>query len=320
MSSPLVSIVLPTYNGERYLAKQLDSIYSQSCQDFEVIVADDVSTDGTVKVLDKYKQHNNFQYSINQKNLGFIKNFSQAVMKARGKFIAPCDQDDIWHAHKLQTLIDNAGEHLLVYSNSELIDENDQPLGRSLKDSLKINFVSGNPYRAFYYANCVAAHTMLFRRELIDYINDMPESVYHDHWLAFIASRLGTIQAIDEKLVQYRRHDSNVTVSVKKKKITGNIFSYLKEKADRQSQRNKDKLLKLRDFQSFLIRVDHSDALLDSLIEEYGKFDTVFFNRRIHSILKQRQEEFFAISRKGKTGLVMEECMGRKFYQYIPIT
>ncbi len=320
MTTPLVSIILPTYNGERFLKKQLDSLFAQTCQDFEIIVADDVSSDATVQILKSYISHDNFHYSINPQNLGFIRNFSSAVKLAKGRYIAPCDQDDIWLPEKLQTLLNEADDHLLVYSNSELVDENGRPLGKSLRDSLKINFISGNNHRAFYYSNCVAAHTMLFRRDLLHYIDTLPDSIYHDHWLAYLASRLGTIHAVDKKLVLYRRHDSSVTTTVKKKKFTGNPVSYLRAKADRQSERNQRKLQKLKDFQAFNLKINKPDPELDVIIRELGKFDHYFFNRKIYSILSKRRQEYFAISRKGRLGLILEECLGRKFYQYIPMT
>lgn len=320
MTKPLVSIILPTYNGERFLKQQLDSIFSQTCQDFEVIVADDGSADSTVNILQTYAGRKNFHYYVNPGNMGFIQNFCRAMKRAKGQYLAPCDQDDVWLPGKVETLLAEAGDHMLVYSNSELVDEDEKPLGKDLRQSLRINFISGNNHRAFYYSNCVAAHTMLFRRELLNYIDSLPESVYHDHWLAFIASRLGTIHAVDKKLVLYRRHVSSVTTTVKKKKFTGNPAAYLRAKADRQSRRNQSKLQKLKDFQAFNQKINKPDTELDVIIAELEKFDRYFFNRKIFSILNKRHEEYFAISRKGHFGLVMEECLGRRFYRYIPVT
>lgn len=242
------------------------------------------------------------------------------MKQAKGKYIAPCDQDDVWLPNKLKTLLAEVNDHLLVYSNSELVDEHETPLGKDLKQSLKINFISGNNHRAFYYGNCVAAHTMMFRRELLEHIDTLPETVYHDHWLAFIASRLGTIHCVDKKLVLYRRHDSSVTKTVKKKKIPASPIAYLRAKADRQSLRNQNKLKKLKDFQAFNRKINQADAELDEVIAELEKFDQTFFNRKIFSILNKRHDEYFAISRKGHLGMALEESVGRKFYQYVPVT
>lgn len=320
MTSPLVSIVLPSYNGERFLKKQLDSIFAQSFQDFEVIVADDVSTDSTVEILKSYTARDNFHYSVNPQNLGFIQNFCSAMKKAKGRYIAPCDQDDVWLPDKLQSLLAEVDDHLLVYSNSELVDENEISLGKDLKQSLKINFISGNNHRAFYYGNCVAAHTMLFRRELLAHIDTLPETVYHDHWLAFIASRLGSIHAVDKKLVLYRRHDSSVTTTVVGKKIPKSPLAHLMAKANRQSERNQRKLQKLKTFQAFNRKINQPDEELDEIIRQLEKFDQTLFNRKIFSILRKRHDEYFAITRKKHLSLVLEESEGRKFYQYFPIT
>ncbi|MDH5444328.1 MAG: glycosyltransferase family 2 protein [Gammaproteobacteria bacterium] len=320
MSTPLVSIILPTYNGEAFLENQLDSIFEQSFKDFEIIVSDDGSSDSTTEIINTWKNRKNFRYSINQKNIGFIQNFCQAAKRAEGKYIVPCDQDDVWLPHKLQILIDSINDHLLIYSNSRLIDEQEQPLGKSLKESLKVNFISGNNHRAFYYANCVAAHTMMFHRDLLQYIDTLPETVFHDHWLAYVASRLGSIKALDDELVLYRRHGSSVTTTTKKKRFTGNLFSYLKAKADRQFERNQNKITKLRTFQAFNQKIAKPDSELDVLIEELSRFDEYFFNKQIFSILNRSKDDYFAISCKGKMKLMMEECFGRKFYQYIPMT
>lgn len=320
MKDALISIILPTYNGEQFLKKQLESIFLQTCQDFELIVADDASTDATLEILKSYSDRDNFYFYVNHNNQGFISNFCSAMKKAKGQYIVPCDQDDIWLPDKLDALLAEVDDHLLVYSNSELIDENDNLLGKDLLQLLKINCISGNNFRAFYYSNCVTAHTMLFRRELLAYVDTLPETVYHDHWLAFIASRLGTIHYVDKKLVRYRRHGSSVTTTVKKKKLPANPLAYLRDKADRQSRRNQTKLTKLKDFQAFNRQINQQDPELDIIIGELEKFDRCFFNRKIYSILKKRHEEYFAITRKGHFGLIMEESVGRKFYQYIPVT
>ena len=97
-------------------------------------------------------------------------------------------------------------------------------------------------------------------------------------------------------------------------------MAYLRAKAERQSQRNKSKLTKLKDFQSFNQAINKPDTELDTIIGELQGFDDYFFNRKIYSILHHRHGEYFAISRKGHLGLVMEESLGRKFYQYVPVT
>ena len=105
---------------------------------------------------------------------------------------------------------------------------------------------------------------------------------------------------------------SSVTTTIKKKKFTGNPIAFLNAKAERQSPRNQNKLKKLKDFQSFNRRIDKLDVELDTIIAELEGFDDFSFKRKIFSILN--------IRRKGLGGLMIEESVGRKFYQYIPFT
>ena len=101
MQNKLVSIAMATYNGEKYLKEQLDSIYAQTYKDIEVIVCDDCSSDKTVEILDEYKEKYGLKYYINEKNLGFKKNFEKAISLCSGDFIALADQDDIWIENKI---------------------------------------------------------------------------------------------------------------------------------------------------------------------------------------------------------------------------
>ena len=93
---PLISIAIATYNGEKYLEEQLDSIYAQTYKNIEVIVTDDCSSDKTVEILKKYYKSHGLKYVINETNLGFVKNFEKAISLCRGDYIALSDQDDIW--------------------------------------------------------------------------------------------------------------------------------------------------------------------------------------------------------------------------------
>jgi glycosyltransferase involved in cell wall biosynthesis len=93
------SVVMTTYNGEKYLQRQLESIAQQSSQPLELIVRDDASKDATVEILRKFQSTVAFEVvvQVNEKNVGFRENFMEAIRQARGEIIAFCDQDDIWH-------------------------------------------------------------------------------------------------------------------------------------------------------------------------------------------------------------------------------
>lgn len=209
-AEPLISVALCTYNGERYLREQLDSLLAQTYSNMEIVAVDDASTDGTVAVLREYEQRDaRLRVFVNSNNIGFIRNFERAISLARGSLIAPCDQDDIWLPHKLSTLARVIGDHAMVYCDSELIDAEGRSLGTSMSQFWPLQDL--HDPAALVLNNCVSGHAMLFRRDLLDGQPNLPTDIFHDWWLAATATVRGGVVYCPEKLVRYRQHDKNVT-------------------------------------------------------------------------------------------------------------
>lgn len=138
----MISIAMATYNGEKYLRKQIDSILDQTIQDFELIVCDDCSTDTTWNILLMYQlQDSRIKCYRNEENLGFKKNFEKAIGLCSGEYIALSDQDDIWTEKHLQVLVENLGERDLIGANAFLCDKNAKPIGTDLLSCSKIDFL-----------------------------------------------------------------------------------------------------------------------------------------------------------------------------------
>ena len=205
--TPLVSIALCTFNGEQYLSPQLQSILAQTYARLEVVVLDDGSTDGTLELLEEHARRDaRIRLHRNDQRLGFIRNFERAITLCTGELIALSDQDDIWHPEKIERLLRRLNGHLLVYHDSELIDADGSPLGKQITDLGAC--IRGHHPLAFIFGNCVSGHSLLFRRELVPHLLPFPTCFYHDQWLALVASSLGTIEFVEDCLVQYRRHES----------------------------------------------------------------------------------------------------------------
>ena len=111
----LVSIVLCSYNGEKYVKEQIDSILNQSVPIHELIIQDDCSTDGTVDILNQYRSDSRVRIYINKELLGFNANFLSAILKTTGNYIACSDQDDIWKENKVEELISHIGDNVLIF-------------------------------------------------------------------------------------------------------------------------------------------------------------------------------------------------------------
>lgn len=207
---PLISVVMCTYNGEKYLRTQLDSILQQTYPRLEIVIVDDVSKDSTWEILTSYQQkHQNIRLYRNEQNLGYIRNFELALQKTTGELIAISDQDDIWELNKLELAYNALGDAILVYHDSALIDQEARPLHKKISDIA--NMYEGDDFRALLFHNCVSGHSMLFRRALLQHIFPFPANMYYDWWIALIALMQDKIHYIPQCLVQYRQHQSNVT-------------------------------------------------------------------------------------------------------------
>lgn len=217
MSQPLISIALCTYNGEKYLTEQLDSLVFQDYPNLELIVVDDCSSDNTLEILKSYATKYPFiKIYQNENNLGYVKNFEKAISLCNGEYIALADQDDIWKLNKISFLYKNIKDHILIYHNSAFVDENGKSLNKKMSDVT--NLYQGDDYRPFLFGNCVSGHAIFFKKELIPYMMPFNKSFFHDHWIAFIATNYGNVGLVDECLVNYRQHD-NASTDILKKKI-----------------------------------------------------------------------------------------------------
>uniref|UniRef100_A0A831UI85 Glycosyltransferase family 2 protein n=1 Tax=Geobacter metallireducens TaxID=28232 RepID=A0A831UI85_GEOME len=226
--SPLVSVALATYNGERYLRRQLDSILAQTYRNIEIVVSDDCSRDGTAAILDEYRRAHGITFQVNEHNLGFVRNFERALAGCSGEFIALSDQDDIWLPEKIETLVREIGSHSLIYTDALLIDENDQPLPGSLVELSGVRPVSGNCFEYFVCTNCVTGCTAMFRRDLLATALPIPETeTYHDWWLALVASRCNGVVYHAAKLTEYRQHAHNHTGADVRGSLPARIADYL---------------------------------------------------------------------------------------------
>lgn len=217
MVGELVSIVMATFNGEKYLRKQLDSILQQTYQQFELIVVDDASTDETLSILNKYSAlDDRIHVFPAEENIGLVANFERGLRLAKGEFIALSDQDDIFRKDKIELLLTALKDHPkrdLVLSDLSLIDANDNNIAHSMWRYSKLKPEQGKPFRRLLYGNYATGCAMMIRRRLLDYaIPFPPDCIVHDWWLAVVAasSKAGGICLVNKQLTAYRQHASNV--------------------------------------------------------------------------------------------------------------
>jgi len=209
MGNPLISIVMCTYNGVKYVEEQIESLLKQTYKPLEIIISDDASNDGTREILRRYEKNPSIKLFYREKNTGLGKNFAFASQQSQGEYIAYSDQDDIWIENKIERLYSCIGDALLIYSNSELVDEKGRSLNKKTSDLRKM--YTGNDSRGYIFYSVVWGHGMLIRRALLIKSLPMPPEVHHDDWLAFKALTFGGIVYLDEVLTRYRQHISSTS-------------------------------------------------------------------------------------------------------------
>lgn len=207
-SYPLISIALCTYNGESYLTQQIDSLVAQTYPNLEIIISDDASTDHTVSILKSYNE-THISIFINKQNMGYNKNFEACLRRCTGKYLCIADQDDIWDKDKIQKLYEKVRHFAMIFSNSALIDEEGKALNMTMSQTLNRTFSSIQSPLELVYANVVSGHAMLFDRQLLDKALPVPDGIFYDWWLAYVATTMGGIQYLDETLVNHREHEGS---------------------------------------------------------------------------------------------------------------
>jgi len=224
METKSVDILLATYNGEKYLKEQIESILNQTYSDFRLLISDDCSSDNTKEILKEYKKKDSrIVLYFQQENLGVIKNFEFLLNKVESKFYMFSDQDDIWKKDKIEKSINKLEEtdSDLVYTDLEVVDEN---LNVTYKSYWKLKgfyrkIKNYNNFESLYLNNFVTGCTIISKKSLIKGFLPLPNTskyVLHDYWIPLIISQKGKITYIEEPLIMYRQHKNNKIGSKKK--------------------------------------------------------------------------------------------------------
>ncbi|MEB2785640.1 glycosyltransferase [Algoriphagus persicinus] len=302
---PLISIAMCTYNGARYLRKQLDSLVYQTYPNLELSIFDDCSSDETIEIIMEYAERfPQLTLHQNAENLGYQKNFEANFKACAGVLIAPCDQDDIWALDKIEKLFNILADHILVYHDSELIDGTGQSM--RVKMSTQLNFVRGRNPRTFLFFNCVSGHSMLFRKELLDHIFPFPTKGFYDHWIVFVASHYGTIDFKPECLVKYRQHQHTLTDILGAKRKETKLQTTIS-----RIQRENDWLEICAEYEKRF----HGSGFTNRLFAQGKNRDVNYFNFRFGYSIWKYQDDLLHIPKqktKRRLGFAIRQIWGVK--------
>ena len=231
-----VDIVLATYNGEKYLSEQLDSLIAQTYQNWRLLISDDGSSDTTLSIVEKYIKIDTRIILVNKKRQGgVVKNFAKALEFATADYIMFSDQDDYWLAEKIshlkgileekERLIGNIP--LLVFSDLVVVDEDLKILKGSFFSDNGLNPKYNFDTRFLLWRSTVYGCTVMFNKSLYDVATPLVFDVtMHDQWFALMASLKGHVLYSPLSHVFYRQHANNV-VGAKEKHFMERLKSML---------------------------------------------------------------------------------------------
>ncbi len=245
------AILLATYNGAEYIEEMLDSVDKQTRGDFTVYIHDDGSTDNTMDIVRNHiKDKSNYKIMEFKSKPGAKYNFMEMLRRVDAKYYMFADQDDVWFEDKVEKLIlkmseaerDGEDVPLLVHHDMMVVDDNLNAISASFIRYLGRD-INRNSLNQLLIDNTAAGTTMLINRALRDkaiLINNVDDVPMHDHWLMCVAAATGKIYVIDEPLIFYRQHESNVMGADTESKV-GKVLRNAKDIVTGEFARNKRK-------------------------------------------------------------------------------
>lgn len=204
----MISVCIATYNGEKFIKNQLESILYQLSNDDEVIISDNCSSDKTVQIIESFKDKRIKLLIFEKKNIAL--NFENALNNSIGDIIFLADQDDVWLKGKVEVCLQGLETVDLVLTNAVIVDENLKKTNSSFFEYRKTTKgLLKNIYKNTYVGSCMA-----FRRCILKKALPFPGKIaMHDCWIGLVAELYGSITHIDQTFLLYRRHSNNASNS-----------------------------------------------------------------------------------------------------------
>lgn len=223
MQRPEVEVLLATYNGDRFVREQIDSILEQDYRSLRIVVSDDGSQDATGKILTEYGHllPDRFHILDNQSSTGSAKlNFLRLMKAATGTYLCFADQDDVWLPNKVSRCMEAMQElearhgkalPLLVFTDLRVVDRQLATIHQSMWKQMNIDPESIYRLERLVGRSIVTGCTALINRPLLELARSMPpEAPMHDRWIGMLAATMGAASIVADQTVLYRQHERNV--------------------------------------------------------------------------------------------------------------
>jgi glycosyltransferase involved in cell wall biosynthesis len=290
----MIEIIMATYNGEKYLSEQIESIIAQTYTDWHLTICDDSSNDGTFKIAKHYADMypEKINANLNEINSGSAaKNFFRMLMNCReSEYLMFCDQDDVWDKNKIKytyTVMKDMEKKygrkmpLLVHTDLRIVDEKLNTISDSMFYTQRLQGTD-RTFAAQLTQNCITGCTMMVNRALLRLIKKDPENmIMHDWWLGILAAAFGHIGFINMPLISYRQHGKNAEGAKNFRGIT-NTLSMAQKKLEIKNSLNLT-YLQAEDFKKYYygkLSTDDKSVLYNFIemqrINKFSKLWNVF--------------------------------------------
>jgi len=307
----LVSVLIPSYNHEKFISETIESVLNQNFRDLELIIIDDYSSDKSPEIIKKYKEiDDRIKVFFHNENKGISKTENELINLARGKYIAFLNSDDIWREDKLekQLKVLEENENLIIWTEGEIIDKNSKPIGK--KFTQKYNSLrkkmSGNIFEELLHDNIIFFASLMFKRENLGSLRFNEKfNVINDYQLEVALAKNYDYFFISEPLAMYRLHDYNTIYSENRAPIEKEYILISKLFLEKYSEDipNRIKLHLYKRIINLSISLANEKNIGTNTYNSF-KFDPFRFiyniknkNLRIISLIYAKRRIYFALNR-----------------------
>ncbi|NLK28940.1 MAG: glycosyltransferase family 2 protein [Clostridiales bacterium] len=284
----LVSIVMATYNGEKYIAEQIDSILASTYRDIELFIYDDGSKDSTLSILKDYecRYPDRIHVHQNKENQGVTLNFLNAITRTTTDYVMLCDQDDVWKPDKIAATLKRMrnmevqlGKELplAVFTDAEVVDSNLRTLEPSFFKTSHLDPRRTDLAHLLMENKLIGCTTMINAslRKVLQGHRLPKNAKFHDWWIALIAASLGKIGFLKQSTLLYRQHGNNVVGNL-------SFMNYIKDRISSLRKQKEALLILYRQAEEFLAIYGERLSKEQRLILEQ------FINLHHYNFLKRR--------------------------------
>lgn len=232
-----IAILLASYNGEKFISEQIDSLFSQTVQDFKIYVRDDGSSDSTIEIIHHYEQKYPDRISMIQDETlhrGARDSFMWLLQNVEAEYYMFCDQDDVWLPFKIEHTFDKLKKLECLHPHKAIMVHTDLRIVDAALNTIHPSFWNWGKFnvdlnRKFCYAalgNAFTGCTMMFNALTKNFVFPINENVkLHDEWIGLAVVKNGVVDNLKEQTILYRQHGNNVCSAGGRRSLTFlNIF------------------------------------------------------------------------------------------------